>query len=303
MIRVGVVLLGLVWASCLDDSRYALDPYNSQNVIEFLDSSVPTNPSGAIYPVYTNTTEIVDAFEFELTVSFSGPNGNSRNIDLTLEVDPTALEAYNKQMEEDLGGSTYSMMPDDYFSFTNATVTIPKGQTKATISASVFPKKFDLTKNFILPIRITSASYGILSAHFSVALVAVVVKNQYDGTYDVLGGEVLRLVSGVPDTNLGGPYVAGLTMDLATINGTTVGVEPLWRDGSGIGGIGGTQFQIDPATNKVTVSATGNASMVNTAGAINEYDPATKTFEVNFDWNQPTRAISNLKIKYKKPRP
>ena len=268
-----------------------------------MDGSIPTNPSGAIYPVYTNTTEIVPEFTVELPVSFSGPNGNSEDIQLTLAVDPAALAAYNKQMEDDLGGSTYSLMPDDYYSFTSTSLTIPKGQTKASVSVTVFPDKFDLTKNFVVPIRIVSASSGILSAHFSVALVAVVVKNAYDGIYDVLDGQVIRLVNGVQDTNLGGQYVEGLTMDLATINGNTVAVVPLWRDGSGIGGIPGTQFSINQTTNAVTVTATGNASLANKPASINEYDPATKTFTVSFDWSRPNRGVYNLKLRYKKPRP
>lgn len=302
IIRIFAMLLAIVWTSCLDDSKYALDPSTTNNVVEFLDGSVPTNPSGAIYPVYTNTTEIVPEFTVELPVSFSGPNGNSEDIKLTLAVDPAALAAYNKQMVEDLGGSTYSLMPDDYYSFTSTSLTIPKGQTKASISVTVFPDKFDLTKNFVVPIRIVSASSGILSAHFSVALVAVVVKNEYDGIYDVLDGQVIRLVGGVQDTNLGGQYVEGLTMDLATINGNTVSVVPLWRDGSGIGGIPSTQFSINQTTNAVTVTS-ATASMANKPASINEYDPATKTFTVSFDWSQPNRGVYNLKLRYKKPRP
>lgn len=301
--KISVVLLGLIWTSCLDDSRYALDPSTSNNIIEFLDASVPTNPSGAIYPVYTNTTEIVPEFVLQLPVSFSGPNGNSQDIQLTLAVDPAALEAYNKQMDEELGGSTYTMMPDNYYSFTNTTVTIPKGQTKASVSLSVFPDQFDLTKNFAVPIRIVSASTGILSAHFSVAVIAVVVKNEYDGVYDIIDGSIARNSGSGPDPVLGGDYVDGLTMELATINGNTVGFAPLWKEGSGIGGVAGTQMVINGTA--IVISATGNATMKNTPATINEYDPATRTFTMNFDWGTApnTRIISNLKIRYKQPRP
>ncbi len=300
--KISVVLFGLVWTSCLDDSRYALDPSTSNNIIEFLDSSVPTNPSGAIYPVYTNTTEIVPEFLLELPVSFSGPNGNSQDIELTLAVDPSALAAYNQQMQDELGGSTYTMMPDNYYSFTNTTVTIPKGQTKASVSLSVFPDQFDLTKNFAVPIRIVSASTGILSAHFSVALIAVVVKNEFDGVYDIIDGSITRNSGSGPDPVLGGDYVDGLTMELATINGNTVGFAPLWKEGSGIGGIPATQMVINGTA---IVISSGNATMKNTPGEINEYDPATRTFTMNFDWGTApsTRIISNLKLRYKQPRP
>ncbi len=303
IIKIWVVLLAIVWTSCLDDSKYALDPSTSNNIVEFLDSSVPTNPAGAIYPVYTNTTEIVPQFKVDLPVSFSGPNGNPEDIQLTLAVDPAALAAYNKQMVDDLGGSTYTMMPDSYYSFTDVTVTIPKGQTKANVSVTVFPDKFDLTKNFVVPIRIVSASSGIISAHFSVALVAVVVKNEYDGIYDIIGGSMTRNSATGPDPVLGGNYVSGLTMELATINGNTCGFAPQWKDGSGVGGVAGTQVVIN-GTN-ITISASGNATMKNTPATINSYDPATRTFTMNFDWGTApnTRIVSNFKLKYKKPRP
>jgi hypothetical protein len=301
--RICLVLFAIVWTSCLDDSKYALDPSTSNNIIEFLDSSVPTNPSGAIYPVYTNTTEIVTEYTVDLPVSFSGPNGNSEDIQLTLAVDPAALAAYNKQMEDDLGGSTYTMMPDSYYSFTDVSVTIPKGQTKASVSVTVFPDQFDLTKNFVVPIRIVSASSGIISAHFSVALVAVVVKNEYDGIYDIIDGFITRNSATGPDPVLGGDYVSGLTMELATINGNTCGFAPQWKDGSAVGGVAGTQVVIN-GTN-ITISASGNASMKNTPATINSYDPATKTFTMNFDWGTApnTRIIGDFKLKYKGPRP
>lgn len=309
IIKIFVVLLGIVWTSCLDDSKYALDPSTSNNIIEFLDSSVPTSPSGAIYPVYTSTTEIVPQFQVELPVSFSGPNANSQDIELTLGVDPTALAAYNKQMDDDLGGGTYAMMPDDYYSFTTTTVTIPKGQTKAMISVTVFPDKFDLTKNFAVPIRIVSASNGIISAHFSVAVVAVVVKNKYDGIYDVIGGSIIRNSATGPDAVLGGAYVTGLTMELSTINGNTCAFAPQWKDGSAVGGIAATKVAISETADidgnfPVTITSS-NASLKNTPATINSYNPVTKTFVMSFDWGAApnTRIVSGLTLKYKKPRP
>lgn len=299
-----VAFLAVALTGCLDDNKYALDPSGTNNVIEFYDNSVPTNPSGAIYPVWTAVTEIASVYNFEQTISYSGPNGNGSNIDLELEIDPQALADYNQQMIDELGGGTYEMMPDNYYTFEDFSVTIPAGQTKVNISIEVYPDQFDLTKNFALPLRIKSASTGILSAHFSVALLAVVVKNKYDGVYEIVGGSITRNSASGPDLVLGGPYDDGLTMDLATINGNTCGIEPLWKDGSGVGGIPATKIQIDEVTNLVTVTS-GNATLKNTPAAINAYDPATKTFTLNFDWGvaPSTRIISDLVLKYKSPRP
>jgi Domain of unknown function (DUF1735) len=298
-------LLAFGLGACLDDSRYAMDPYRTENVIEFADTSIPSNPSGAVYPVYTTTTEIVPEFIFEQIVSYSGPKSNSRDITLTLAVDPTALDEYNQQMNDELHGATYTIMPSSYYEFGDLEVTIPKGETKATISIKAFPGQFDLTKNFALPIRIVSASYGVLSTHFSVGIFAVVVKNKYDGIYKITGGSITRNSASGPDLVLGGSYVSGLEVELATINGNTCGWAPLWKDGSGVGGIAGTRVVIDEVTNLATVSSTGNASMKNTPATINNYDPVTRTFTLSFDWGVApnTRIISDLKLKWDRVRP
>lgn len=308
IIRICIASLAIVLGACLDDGKYALDPSETNNVIEFLDNSGPTNPAGAVYPVWTSVTEIVPEFSFEQTLSFSGPNDNSEDIVLTLAIDPIAVEEYNTQRIEEDGNAnnTYNVMPADYFSFDDFTVTIPKGQTKANISITVFPEKFDLTKSFVLPLRIVSASSGILSAHFSTALLAVVVKNKYDGIYKILDGQVTRLVAGVPDAALAGQYNEGLEVELATINGNTNGVVLLWKDGSDIGGIGGTQVQFDETSTpvKLTWTATGNATLKNFPATVNEYDPDTRTLISSITWSTPgTREVNNLKIKWDRPRP
>jgi len=303
LLKIFTAFLGIVMAGCLDDDKYALDPSGTNNVIEFYDASVPSNPAGAIYPVWTTTTEILPSFTFEQEVSFSGPNGNPSDIELTLAVDPIALDEYNQQMTEDLGGATYEMMPDTYFTFSDVNVTIPKGEKRATISITVFPEQFDLTKNFALPIRIVSASKGVLSAHFSVAIMAVVIKNKYDGVYEIMGGSMTRNSATGPDPVLGGDYDEGLTIDWETINGNTNGWAPLWKEGSGVGGIPATKTVTDEVTNLTTTSS-GNATMKNTPATINEYFPATREYILNFDWgNAPnTRIIADFNIMWIGPR-
>jgi hypothetical protein len=302
-VKIYIALFAVVLASCLDDSSSALDPKGTQNIIEFLDNSGPSNPAGAVYPVWTATSEIVPDFVFQQTIRYSGPNSNDSDIALTLAIDPLALDEYNLQMAT-LGGGTYNMMPTTYFDFSDFNVTIPKGQQEVNISITAHPDKFDLTKNFALPLRIVSASSGIISAHYSVAILAVVVKNQYDGVYDIIGGSITRNSATGPDTALGGVYDKGLTMDLATVNGNTVAIVPLWKDGSGVGGVAGTTLAIS-TTNLVTVKSSGNALLKNTPATVNAYDPATKTFTLSFDWGTGanTRIVAGLMIKFKKPRP
>jgi hypothetical protein len=311
LFKISVAFLSIILAGCLDDEKYALDPSETNNVIEFYDASVPTNPAGAVYPVWTTTTEIIPTFTFEQEISFSGPNGNSSDIELTLAVDPFALDEYNAQMLTELNGATYEMMPPTYYEFTDVAATIPSGETRTSISITVFPEQFDLTKNWALPIRIVSASKGVLSAHFSVAIMAVVIKNKYDGVYEILGGSITRNSASGPDLALGGNYVDDLEVEFATINGTSCGWAPLWKEGSGVGGVGGTNTVVDEVTNLTTTTATGNASLKNTPATINEFFPGPgadqtgQEFMLNFDWGAApnTRIIADFNIMWTGPRP
>lgn len=201
-------------SSCLEDETQALDPSRSQNIIEFYDPSVPSSPAGAIYPAWTTAFSVSPEAQFEQTISYSGPKSNDKDIQLTLEIDPIALEDFNKQMEA-LGSSTYELLPAENYSIPSMTVTIPKGETRISIPITVYPDQFDLSRSFAIPLRIASASSGVISAHYSVAILATVVKNKYDGIYTVEG-------SMIDVTN---PAFTGLypkTVELRTVDGTTV---------------------------------------------------------------------------------
>jgi hypothetical protein len=302
---VAVLTIGAVMTSCLDDDKYALDPSQAHNVIEFLDPSVPSSPAGAVYPVYSNSFSLAPSATISLTVSFSGADGNSENIELALGIDPSALAEYNYQMTNSLHGSTFDLLPEANYDMAATSVTIPAGQTRASFEITVYPETFDFSKNYALPVRILSSSSGVLSAHFSVAVLQIGVRNQYDGVYEILDGGIIRNSAAGPDAALGGDYVEGLSLDLATLSGNTVGIEPVWKDGSAVGGVVGTQFAINATTNAVTVTSSTNSALKNTPATTNTYDPATQTFVVNFGWGAApdTRIIHDLTLHYTGPRP
>lgn len=319
IIRIVAVLLGFASVACLDDNKYALDPSGSENVIEFLDNSVPNSPAGAVYPLWTKVTEVAPSFVFEQTISYSGPNSNNKDIDLLVEVDPAALAEYNQQMTDVLFDDTYPIMPPSYYDFPPTMVTIPKGKNKVTFEITVFPDQFDLSQTFALPLRITSASDGLLSQHFSAGLFVVVVKNIYDGIYNITEGKIIRNSGTGPDPVFGGDYslVPPIKIPFVTITGTTTAFQPTWKEGSPVGGIDGTRVEVlggtytppgaftAPATAQpIKITSSANASLANTATRLNYYDPAEKTFVMNFSWNPggSSRVIEDLKLKWTSSR-
>ena len=270
--------------SCLDDDKQPLDPSGSSNVIEFLDPSVPSSPAGAIYPAWTTAFTVQPEATFEQVISYSGPNSNGENINLTLQVDPIALAEFNAQMEE-LGSSTYELLPAENYTVPTS-VTIPAGSTKVTVPITVYPDKFDLSKNFALPLRIASASTGILSAHYSVAILATVVKNKYDGVYTIETGSMVD----VTNANFTGIYPK--TVELHTVDGNTVNYYDqdyalaghIFHTGTGASYYGGflAQFSFDDS-NTVTsvVNAFGQGNNNREAKLNPTAPPAVMEFEAD----------------------
>jgi hypothetical protein len=183
ILKISVALSVIALAGCLDDDKYALDPDGTQNVIEFMDPNVPVSPAGAIYPAWGEAFKYATTVHLERTISFSGPNNNNKDIEVTIDVDPVALADYNAQMVNDLHGDTYELMPESYYDFDATTVIIEKGESRVNIGITLHPPQFDLSKSFALPIRITSSSSGVLSQQFSVGIFSLAVKNKYDAFY------------------------------------------------------------------------------------------------------------------------
>jgi hypothetical protein len=203
---------------------------------------------------------------------------------------PDSITAYNEAH-----GTAYELLPSSYYTVStsstdvsvsgdNLTFKFASGDFAKNFEIKLDGSKLDLSKSYALAYKITdSAGVGIHAASRGAMYAFYSVKNKYDGVY-TLGGTIARYVSGVADATLGGTYPDGLTVDVATIGTYTDSFSLLWITGAGVGGVTGLQLTVDPATNKVTVVATGNSAVQNTAGKDNYYDPDTKTFHLAFDW-------------------
>jgi hypothetical protein len=203
---------------------------------------------------------------------------------------PDSIDAYNEA-----NGTAYELLPSSFYTIgtsstdvsvsgDNLTFKFASGDFAKNFVIKLDGSKLDLSKSYALAYKITdSAGVGIHAASRGAMYAFYSVKNKYDGVY-TLGGTIARYIDGVADASLGGTYPDGLQVEVATIGTYTNSFSLLWITGGGVGGIAGLQLTVDPATNKVTVIATGNAAVQNTAGKDNYYDPDTKTFHLAFDW-------------------
>lgn len=172
-----------------------------------------------------------------------------------------------------------------------------------------------LTANYGFGLIITSVDnqLGIIS-NKRFLRVQLNIKNIYDGIYHVESGLVTRYLSpGVPANDaISGPLAGNPDVRLVTTGANTLSIPIpgapgalFWSGGaSQVAGIDGVTLTIDPATNLVTVTSAGNATLTNWPGRVNSYDPVNKIFRLAFRWN-PTSNVREYEIvlKYDGPRP
>jgi hypothetical protein len=276
-----IVLAGL--SSCLKESP-ALDPKETNNVVEIY-SLVPTpttSPADAVYPLYTQSFDIVPSAEFKVQVSYSGAEVAPEDITVTLGVDAQALNDYNDEQ-----GTSMVFMPAAFYSVDSWTVKIPKGQRLGTMTVTFKPSSFDPTKSYGFPVKILSSSLGKISSNYGTVIYAIGAKNKYDGIYQLRGFH--------NRPGLDAPYNEEVYMITSGPNSiymywppAGVASHPL-NGGVTYYGSFTTNFYFDVATNALTnwdlkpFATTVTPSMG--PATTSRYDPATKKIYAQFYYN------------------
>lgn len=234
---------------------------------------------------------------------------------VTLTYDASLITAYNAAHPVSGAPNTYIALPETIFTpgpgvtktATGYTVNIGAGEFAKDFAINLNFALYDFNKKYALPFKITSDATGTVMTQPTV-LSFVSVKNAYDGVYSSVAGTVTRYAGGVVEnpSTLNGSMAGNPDVRLVTVNATTVQISGLnWTNsGGGIGGVDPITMTIDPATNAVTQIRSGVATTTMSVipGAVNKYDPATKTFTLNFDWNQllpNKREVKGLVLTYK----
>ncbi|MBE7177683.1 MAG: DUF1735 domain-containing protein [Mucilaginibacter polytrichastri] len=182
IIKTSLVLSIALFSSCLKDDSANLTPDNSPAVVEFSTiTDIPASPVGSVYPLYVRAYELAPSVDMPLTVNYTGGKSAPEDITVNLAVKAGAVTSYNDEQHTE-----YEDLPTDMYTLP-ATVTIPKGQRKANIIVKIAIDKFDLSKSYILPVSITSASSANVSSNYGTILVSINAKNQYDGEYEATG--------------------------------------------------------------------------------------------------------------------
>ncbi|TKC12422.1 DUF1735 domain-containing protein [Pedobacter polaris] len=293
--------------SCLKDDSTVLDPDKSVgNVIEFAnpkDISVHGSTTAAYIFSYDNVPTPTNQ---TISVSYSGPEAVApKDIEVEIGLGPqSVITQYNTEQN-----GSMIMMPSDKYVINATKVVIPKGKRTASFTISFKTSTFVVGDLYALPLQIKSASHGIISGNFSNIILNVIPKNLWDGIYSVEAGTITRYTNPTTPANdaLSGSMAGNpdVTLQTKTANSVTV-VGLNWANkGGGVGGVDPITMTIN-ANNTLSFSSGVTTTLLKeTTGRTNTYDPATKTFTINFDWNPAgaKREVVGLVLKYKASRP
>lgn len=286
------VLCVMGLTSCLKNKNLQPDFSATPPVVE-----IPVNSpmgDGSVNSLSTSISQSDTPSKYIFYINYATSSTKSTDINITLAVSPALIDNYNAAHSVD---DSTALMPAAAFTMPT-TVTIPAGQRRVEVPVSIVSTLLDPNFTYGIPVTITDASGEVVSKNFASVVVRVAVKNRYDGKYSYKG-----YIFREGDPVLTGNF-KGLTSDLETNGANGLNFpNPVWSNGTGVGGIGGLTINVDPTTNKVVMKSKDNASLGNAPGYDNRYDPATKTFYLSFKWgNSPNSRAATDTLTYTGPR-
>lgn len=290
MKKYSILLLSIpfLFTSCIKDDLVKLTDQGSTLLV-----AAGGTEKVLFFSPFTDVKKI-PLFDIHRNVPSASVLNNSATVKLTAA--PEVLETYN-----DDHGTDYEWLPSEIFTFADIpgvsasgneiTLNYSAGDFAKEIAVNLDGAKWDLEHKYALAYRISDPGNAKVSDGNETFITFVSVKNIYDGSYKINSGFVQRYSAPTTPTEgdaLNGSMEGNPNVTLSTVNATTVEIGNLrWAGGtSGVAGIDNLRATIDPATNLVTMTALGNGTLANREGFENKYDPATKTFTLNFDWNQ-----------------
>lgn len=307
-----LLVMAVFFSSCLKDKFNVIDPdKGSPSVVEFKVNLAPMSETseGSLYTGYAQAFASQASVEATYLVNVTGPEPAAQDINVTIGAKTGAVAAFNADKQKNNPAYVgFTELPSTLYTILTPNVTIKAGQRTAEVRVAYKTQDFDFSKRYAFPISITATSFANISRNFGTVLLNISAKNAWDGVYSMEAGSfVTRYTSpGVPANDaLSGSIAGNADVSLVSVGANTVEITGLrWAgNASGVAGIDNLRATINPTTNAVTMQSLGTPNLANITGQVNSYDPTTKTFTLNFDWNQTsTPRVMKLVLKYKGTR-
>jgi hypothetical protein len=257
-----LILSAIVFTGCIKQEK--AEDNTTRPIVEFTDAQ---SGGQASVDFGTNTINI-DLTEIRLRSTSKA--GQPLRIKLT--ANPALVPEYNQQNGtsfEALPASLYTWMPE---------VSLSQNERSKMIGISLNPSML-VGKEYAMGLAIAEVVNGEVSSTKANVVVAVKVKNAYEGSYTATGTRILY--SGTTNTSgVANTVTINTPKYLYTIDQTTVETDVADLIG------GGYMFlRIDPQTNQVTVlpSSVSPTFLLSNDGPCT-YNPSTRTFTLKYKY-------------------
>lgn len=216
--------------SCTKEAGVFTDN-GSNGIVELFD--LAARASSTSYATSSKSFAALAEVDCPIVVNYTGADAAPEDVTVTLALDPTIVNSMSTS------ATVLTLLDPALYSISTYTVTIPKGEKKATMHIKVKTSSFDFTKNYALGIVIKSSSAGTISGNYGKGLYRIIAKNDYDGVYAYKTSAATSLL---PSRTA--------TASLVTIGQYEVQLSPgLLAYYTNV-----VTYKVDPATNLVTVT-------------------------------------------------
>lgn len=267
----------LLLTSCIKE-KYEVDFVdNTKRVItEFTEAKNEINVLAVDY-----SDQFIDVDLTELQIFRSEFNSD---VQVKVALDTSVIGRYNRA-----NNAAYTLPPDGTFLIPSYDLVISPTTRKTKVRIRVKPSAL-MGGEYAIGLTIAQVSQGEISSTYKNVLITVIVKNDYEGAYTSSGLRTLY-AGATNQTDVMAEYPLDGSVYLYTIDQTTAEVQLADLVGSWM------YLQVDPNTNEVTVlpSVVGPsfASLENNGPCT--YDPATKTFELNYKYFNAAGALREIR--------
>ncbi|MBD1363163.1 DUF1735 domain-containing protein [Mucilaginibacter sp. ZT4R22] len=237
--------------------------------------SISSAPQPLVTTVLLSATKPLSK---DVTVTLSVDNGSISALNATHKALYTADSLAAVKADTDVPDATdfkyeiYQPLPADAYSVPSTKVTIPAGQTTADHIVNIITDKLTLGVKYMLPVAIADAQ-GEKINYYSTVYYIVGIKSEYEGEAKASGSIAF------PDPSINRSWT-DRAKTLTTVNGNIIRAEA-----ADLGGSNYYMWLIVNPDNSVTViSAPGAANpSIQTNGSCT-FDPATRTFNLNYKY-------------------
>ena len=264
---IALVSFGIV--GCLKDNAYEdqeIQSTRSEGSPKIVELKLTANSSrNFVVRTFANSNNDT-TFEL-IPVNLATSDVAPEDINVTVVVDSNVVNKYNTDNSTAYFNPTSSM-----YTVVNPTVTIPKGSHTGYLKLKIKSSDY-LGKDWALGFKISSIDKEgyTISGNMNWSVVALVVKNKYDGEYHA---------AGVFHHPTAGDRAIDEDKDLVTAGPTSVRAK--------LGDLGGSDYYmiltVNP-DNSVTITPSGVTPNVDQSWGPNFYDPVGKAFHLFYSYN------------------